>query len=150
MIAKTHRNHQFGFSVFVQLKMIFHVNARIYADTSVKELSLTFGLLYVYLNSNVLFFFSLNLSRDWIIGFSCHGSQSVHDLMTKWVPFATSDLRSWIFQQVRQSTRRCKKCPATFLGHDNLDLSHSISLHFNQPLQKLVVVEGCDFVPGIS
>ena len=48
-----------GFFFFVQLKMMLHVNARISANTSVKELSLTLGYLYVYLNSNVLFFFFL-------------------------------------------------------------------------------------------
>lgn len=95
-------------------------------------------------------FFCLNLSQDCSISICCPGLQCAHHLLTRWIPFMTSHLRSWIFQQTSQSAGRCKKCPAMFLGRDNFDLPHSISLHVNQLLWKLMIVEGCDFDQGTS
>lgn len=57
-LQKKHRKHQcVCFFLFVQLKMMLHVNARISADTTVEELSLTLEHLYLYLNSNLLLIF---------------------------------------------------------------------------------------------
>lgn len=95
-------------------------------------------------------FFCLNLSHDCSIGVCCPSFQCVHHLLTKWITFRTSHLRSWIFQQTSQSPGRVKECPATILRCDNFDLSHSISLHVNQLLWKLIIVEGCDFDQGTS